>query len=78
MMDGDREEHRLTGPGGGRGSGLNRLLPESRAVVDLGQSQMAETQALENNYAAIATEMARKLKQQCITFTCRAEGLFCS
>ena len=60
MMDGDREEHRPTGPKGA--SGLNRLLPESRAEVGLGQSYMAETQALENSHAAMSTERARKCK----------------
>lgn len=64
MMDGDRKEHRPTGPKGE--SGLNRLLPESRAEVGLGQSHVAETQALENSYAAMSTERAHKLKPQCI------------
>lgn len=74
MMDGDREEHRPTGPKGE--SGLHRLLPESRAEVGLGQHYMAAAQALENSCAAPAAERAaRTLTQQRIAH--RAEGLFC-
>lgn len=57
-MDGDREEHRPTGPKGE--SGLHRLLPESRAEVGLGQHYVAAAQALENYCAAPAAERATR------------------